>query len=490
MGESIVKASNSVDKMRESAPVNPVLELSVSFGRFENDSLSWEKWSSFSQNKYLEEVGKCATPGSVAKKKAYFEEHYKKVAARKAELLGQEKSMESKSFKSVDRDQNGGDLMGESNGQCSVEEVKQEGNLTSEVNDISDEEPDKEDGTTTELQSSSSQAVIEEKDSGLESPKPCEPGEAVSVKEEETHSNNSQDKRELPQGLEKEKEDAKMIKEKSVKVDHLLKSHKITTPVKKERNVAEVKKKPASPVNKTPQFYTPRTSKPTSTPTTAPSSRTSTKVGTVSSLTRTKNPPMGESKKVASKSLHLSFRLEPSGSNQAPLATTRKSLIMEKMGDKNIVKRAFKTFQSNYNQLKSSSQEQSKMLKGPKQVPSKGTEPRVSTLVTPRKENGGFSRAGGVEKKNAKAAPSNFRLKSDERAEKKEEFSKKLVEESNTREAERTRLQTKSKENREADIKKSRQNHNFKATPMPSFSRGQKLSNSHVDKDTKNHNLP
>lgn len=209
--------------------MNPVLELSVSFGRFENNSLSWEKWSSFSQNKYLEEVGKCATPGSVAKKKAYFEEHYKKIAARKAELLGQEKPMESKSFKSVDRDQNGGDLMGESNGQCSVEEVKQEGNLTSEVNDIRDDKPDNEDGTIIELPSSSTsaQAVKEEKDNGLESPKPYEPEEAVLVKEEETHSNNSQDERELPQGWEKEKEDATMIEEKNVKLDHLLKSLKV-----------------------------------------------------------------------------------------------------------------------------------------------------------------------------------------------------------------------------------------------------------------------
>ncbi|EPS58087.1 hypothetical protein M569_16729, partial [Genlisea aurea] len=67
------------------------LEVSVSFGRFENDVLSWEKWSSFSPNKYLEEVGSLSTPGSVAQKKAYFEAHYKKIAAQKAEILEQEK---------------------------------------------------------------------------------------------------------------------------------------------------------------------------------------------------------------------------------------------------------------------------------------------------------------------------------------------------------------------------------------------------------------
>lgn len=92
---------------------NPVLEVSVSFGRFENDSLSWERWSAFSPNKYLEEVEKCATPGSVAQKKAYFEAHYKRIAARKAELLEQERQAQS--------DSNGQDLM--SNGGSSHEEI-------------------------------------------------------------------------------------------------------------------------------------------------------------------------------------------------------------------------------------------------------------------------------------------------------------------------------------------------------------------------------
>ncbi|XP_026436263.1 protein WVD2-like 7 isoform X2 [Papaver somniferum] len=84
-------------------------DVSVSFGKFENDLLSWDKWSSFSQNKYLEEVEKCATPGSVASKKAYFEAHYKKIAARKAavELLEQEQQLEGDSAKSNCRSNSG-----------------------------------------------------------------------------------------------------------------------------------------------------------------------------------------------------------------------------------------------------------------------------------------------------------------------------------------------------------------------------------------------
>ncbi|KAL8251350.1 hypothetical protein R6Q59_035043 [Mikania micrantha] len=57
---------------------------SVSFGRFTSESLAWEKWSAFSNKRYVEEAKSYAQPGSVAQKKAFFEAHYKKVAARKA----------------------------------------------------------------------------------------------------------------------------------------------------------------------------------------------------------------------------------------------------------------------------------------------------------------------------------------------------------------------------------------------------------------------
>ena len=60
---------------------------SISFGRFMSESLSWEKWSSFSNNRYVEEAERYARPGSVAQKKAFFEAHYKRIAAKKAAAL-------------------------------------------------------------------------------------------------------------------------------------------------------------------------------------------------------------------------------------------------------------------------------------------------------------------------------------------------------------------------------------------------------------------
>lgn len=57
-----------------------------------DSSLSWEKWSTFTQNRHVEEAERYAQPGSVAEKKAFFEAHYKRIAAAKkaAALLEQE----------------------------------------------------------------------------------------------------------------------------------------------------------------------------------------------------------------------------------------------------------------------------------------------------------------------------------------------------------------------------------------------------------------
>ncbi|XP_052189785.1 protein WVD2-like 7 [Diospyros lotus] len=57
---------------------------SISFGRFMSEPLAWEKWSTFSHKRYVEEARSYARPGSVAQKKAFFEAHYKSIAARKA----------------------------------------------------------------------------------------------------------------------------------------------------------------------------------------------------------------------------------------------------------------------------------------------------------------------------------------------------------------------------------------------------------------------
>lgn len=77
---------------------------SISFGRFTTENLSWERWSTFSHKKYVEEAERYARPGSVAQKKAFFEAHYKRIAAQRAAaaLLEQENAAMAKTEQIVD----------------------------------------------------------------------------------------------------------------------------------------------------------------------------------------------------------------------------------------------------------------------------------------------------------------------------------------------------------------------------------------------------
>lgn len=79
-------ASGLPSEQSEGNPIH-ALGQSISFGRFLTDSVSWDKWSVSSHNRYVEEAEKFSRPGSVAQKKAFFEAHYKSIAARKAAAL-------------------------------------------------------------------------------------------------------------------------------------------------------------------------------------------------------------------------------------------------------------------------------------------------------------------------------------------------------------------------------------------------------------------
>ncbi|EXB82666.1 hypothetical protein L484_027847 [Morus notabilis] len=491
----------------ETTASNPALEVSVSFGRFENDSLSWEKWSAFSPNKYLEEVEKCATPGSVAQKKAYFEAHYKKIAAKKAELLEQEKQQaQNDSMRSEDNeedDPNGGDLIRNTNSkdaridvsedQISVEEeVKKEPILSNEkmsgekINDLK---------LGVVISEECQISVVEregELDTRVASPKLGKAEQDdIFVKEVEAISIDSQPKMEAPESLKSELVYDSKVKEEKVKLVDQNQPQKVTA-VDKERTVAKAKKKPVSQLTRTPKSSnsTPRVSKPVQISSrVSPASQSSTKKSNTitQSLQRNKNPSSGETKKVVSKSLHMSLSLGPRNLNSPAnldlpaITTPRKSLFMEKMGDKDIVKRAFKAFQNNFNQARSYGDDGSSLQKQV-QVTTKRPEPKVSTTITPRKENVGSLKTDRLDKRSVKTPPSSFGFKSDERAEKRKEFSKKLEEKSNAIEEEKTCLQSRSKEAKETEIKKLRQSLNFKATPMPAFYRGQKTSKSTLDK--------
>ncbi|KAG5380733.1 hypothetical protein IGI04_028575 [Brassica rapa subsp. trilocularis] len=419
MGDMEVAIASGEDKIMKA---NKEMQVSVSFGKFENDSLSWEKFSSFSPNKYLEEVEKCATPGSVAQKKAYFESHYKKIAERNAEIiLEQEKKQleRNQSFRqSLENSGNRNSVMIESSacygsdGESTSEKDRIVNSIAAEENDTCNHEPLEEtikvevveDLSTLKMEKLEEIVCVEEMEDKEK------PEEVVFIEEEVKEDISSKD---TPLKEAKKEIDQHLIKktDKNVRTNHTRTCPKPNQLTKKP--VASGKTQPskeksmikaaASPVSKASKFSTPRVSKPASA---ISSMSTSVKKQIVSTLPRKKH--------TVPKTLHTSLNLNQTSSDPTALATTRKSLIMERMGDKEIVRRAFKTFQKSFDQVKPSQDT------APKQVPAKATS--VSKLATTGlKDNGRLAKSDGTEKKCSNShCSSSFVPKSIRTAEKQE----------------------------------------------------------------------
>ncbi|CAN7129943.1 unnamed protein product [Brassica rapa subsp. narinosa] len=435
MGDMEVAIASGEDKVNNPCimKANKEMQVSVSFGKFENDSLSWEKFSSFSPNKYLEEVEKCATPGSVAQKKAYFESHYKKIAERNAEIiLEQEKKQleRNQSFRqSLENSGNRNSVMIESSacygsdGESTSEKDRIVNSIAAEENDTCNHEPLEEtikvevveDLSTLKMEKLEEIVCVEEMEDKEK------PEEVVFIEEEVKEDISSKD---TP------------LKETKKKGQHLTKNtdtnvrtnHTRTSPkpnqvtkkpvasrktqLSKEKSMIKAtttttnKAASPSPVSKASKYSTPRVSKPASTTTSMSTSRFIVKKENVSALPR--------KKQTAPKTLHTSLNLNQPSSDPTALATTRKSLIMERMGDKEIVRRAFKTFQKSFDQVKPSQDT------APKQVPAKATS--VSKLATTGlKDNGRLAKSDGTEKKCSNShCSSSFVPKSIRTAEKQE----------------------------------------------------------------------
>ncbi|KAK4429904.1 protein WVD2-like 7 [Sesamum alatum] len=456
------------------------LEVSVSFGRFENDALSWEKWSSFSPNKYLEEVGNLSTPGSVAQKKAYFEAHYKKIAARKAEELEQEKSMDpvtpspgisskedyvetsseidtkfglSNGEKLVEVVQEYEAKFGLFNGEKLVEEVAQENEAgANELKDDTARSSEGDDQSACTNASINAITLKEEKEDDVVAVE-CE---SSAIEEPKDKLNGNWKK---PPERKRALEQSSKVKKENSKLNSRPIAQKVVTPARKDRTLAGTKKNAVSPAAKPLQASTPRYSKPASTPTPLSVSQSLKKKVNGSPVPKSKNSPVGESRRAAPTSLHMSLSLDPEKSSGA-LSMARKSLIMERMGDKDIVKRAFKTFQ-NRTSVSTTEDKPSPV----KSVSSTAFEPKTSTSHTPAKGNEGLRKdaekratqrsqlgtrsntlstrshtSSAPERKNTKVVSASTGLRNDEKAEKRKEFLKKLEAKSIARETEKAQL--------------------------------------------------
>ncbi|KAF2588625.1 hypothetical protein F2Q70_00040404 [Brassica cretica] len=154
------------------------------------------------------------------------------------------------------------------------------------------------------------------------------------------------------------------------------------TPSKEIKNMMKPTKKPAAPISKpSPGLSTPRVYKPASKPLLC---------------------------------LHHNLCLGPSASDPT---STRKSLILERMGDKYIFKRAFKTFQKSYD-FTSCVHDQKQVFKHLN--PAKATS--IPSLATRQKENGRPTKSSCLEKRSGSSAirSSSYGLKSNNTTENKQ----------------------------------------------------------------------
>ncbi|XP_019051832.1 PREDICTED: protein WVD2-like 7 isoform X3 [Nelumbo nucifera] len=87
------------DSDSQEASISEMLDHgSISFGRYSVESLAWEKWSVFSHNKCQEELEKFKAPGLVARKKAHFEEYYRRIRTLKKLQVEQETNLAADPF--------------------------------------------------------------------------------------------------------------------------------------------------------------------------------------------------------------------------------------------------------------------------------------------------------------------------------------------------------------------------------------------------------
>ncbi|XP_051145838.1 protein WVD2-like 7 [Andrographis paniculata] len=402
-------------------PVNSSarLEVSVSFGKFENNGVSLEKWSSFSPNKYLEEAGNLSTPGSVAQKKAYFEAHYKK----KAEELEQEKLMGCPVLLSSDMSRNESYAISLPevdqefsvlNEERLVEEIAQEAHMTPLTNgstivyeaeddcarlpvgveggsfvnvsaDAISLEEEKEDAAV--VVKCGSPAVDETKDDmngNVEGAK-LDIRRYVQPIRPETFQKGSQETVKNTSGRKNGNEQSGSSRKQNSKLNAWNAADK-ATPSKKEKTlVGKTKKIGPIPVKQSETSF-PRYSKPLSEPAPTSASKTFRKPVHGSQLASSKNSQVGESRRAAPTSLHMSMNLGSAKSLSA-ISATRKSLIMEKMRDKDIVKPAFRTFQNQRNDSISDGKH-AKV----KQMMSTSVDLKNSASSTPTQGNAGLRR--------------------------------------------------------------------------------------------------
>uniref|UniRef100_A0A5B6ZZH4 TPX2 C-terminal domain-containing protein n=1 Tax=Davidia involucrata TaxID=16924 RepID=A0A5B6ZZH4_DAVIN len=457
--------SHPSDTSREAKEGDPLRALgeSISFGRFMSESLAWEKWSAFSHNRYLEEVEKFSKPGSVAQKKAYFEAHYKKIAAKKAAaLLEQENEAANNSPKSNIMD----DI--HHNSSMDSELAKSECHVTvveTQVKEASSTEPVDANGYNLNIERNKLETS---KVQGAESTighviteSPIQVELSNQIENVENHSKiiaTHQEEKALKDAANQGDSTSTIKKNKASSSSKLTYSgaSKLRSPAKLTTPIQDMKEENATPNSKK-------------------SAR-----------------DFLDKKRSTPKSLHMSINF----SSHAGETSKTSSPILQKLGNSRIVRTFVKT-----------SKDSLTLQRNPTKVSVTGVSKRSS--VTPQPENRRTktlldrsvsgsrtvneklqslsrdrleSSSACGSKAKSPIISSSFIFRSGERVAKRKEFFQKLEEKLNAKEAEKVQLQTKSKEKAEKDFKKMRQNIGFTDKPITIIPHETESPNNHMKK--------
>ncbi|XP_059448068.1 protein WVD2-like 7 isoform X3 [Corylus avellana] len=438
---------------------------SISFGRFMSESLAWEKWSTFSHNRYLEEVVKFSKPGSVAQKKAYFEAHYKKKAAeRAAELIEESNAAAPNVFEPETRDKHHDDSFMDS------ELVKAEGQQ-------SIDEPHEDDAPNTAVDYSAGVNGCNPNIGELETTK-VEADEDVYMVDDPTLLENSKqiEKVEDHQKILVAQEEKKLNKQSASK--EILASPSKKRQVDSSLKLSTQRRAPKLPFSPAKRMTAKRLHNGNSGA--AESKRTA--------------GDLADKKRLTVKSVHMSINFASS------TGKTRKTppRIIQEVGSTRIDTTLFNTSQDSLTPLRTSTWQASgnKLIKQPSVKP-QSEDRRTRTLLN-KSVSGGIAGEGkghslsmdysksstisGI-KARSPTVSSPFTFRSEERAAKRKEFFQKLEEKLNAKEAEKVQLQSKPKEKARFEIEKLQQSSDFKAKRNEDSNHGSQLHSSPLKKN-------
>ncbi|RYR32683.1 uncharacterized protein [Arachis hypogaea] len=444
MQQPFCYASGIINEANERNPIHALGQSSVSFGRFMSESLAWEKWSSFSHNRYVEEAERFSRPGSVAQKKAFFEAHYKKLAAQKAAAAALLEQANNAAAQNNNEDEH-------------VDEVAN--NDVAQNNAIDD---------NSERRSSSTRLVVKEEQDSIISangnysvsdleasstilPQSNKVEEAVSKMEEEPLVGNS-----MKIELQSQNEDAEKILETTPIMTPLLKQG---SRYDQEILPSVSKKKP--PVSSFKLLKSNATSKVASTPIKS----------TAATLSSKRDNSNIAATPTSSSNKHASLLSSADKRRSTPYKSVNFTPIRELNRLTASVMKKFESARASAGSSKASKDASLTPLRTPTMTYKK--EMPMHSALTPLTEK----------KRNKMRSPmisSPFSLRTEERAARRK---KKLEEKFNANEAQKVQLHTKLKEKAETEIRKLRQSFCFKARPLPDFYKERKESNKETQKD-------